>query len=72
MHLQQRSEEYDAFFEHVRDSLKVNMSYAASLTNVYGPLFFRENSVIEIIYLDMFSKWLPPPLQEGSANFIVI
>jgi hypothetical protein len=58
--------------EHVWDSLKVNAFCAVSCTKVYGPFFFHENTVTGRIYLNIFSEWLLPQLQEDSANFIFI
>ena len=59
-----------ATMEHVRDSPKVNLFWAVSSCQVYGPFFFAEPTVTGISYLDMLQLWLMPQLQENSEVFI--
>ena len=59
-----------ATMEHVRDSPKMNMFCAVSSCKVYGPIFFAEQLVTGINYLDMLQLWLMPQLQEASEDFI--
>jgi len=58
--------------QYVRDSPIVNIFCAVSRTKVYGPFFFHANTVTGITYLDMFSEWLLPQMQQDSENFIFI
>jgi len=58
--------------QYVRDSPKVNVFCAVSRRKVYGPFFPHENTVTGITYLDMFSEWLLPQMQQDSENFIFI
>jgi hypothetical protein len=54
----------------VRDSLKVNVFYAISNENVYGPFFFEEPTINGIGYLHMLENWLMPQLNEDSNDYI--
>ncbi|PNF41666.1 hypothetical protein B7P43_G06968 [Cryptotermes secundus] len=56
--------------EHVRDSPKVNVFCAISLTKVYGPFFFDENTVTGVTYLRMLQNWLVPQMNEDSGDYI--
>lgn len=56
--------------QHERDSAKINVFCAISLTKVYGPFFFAERTVSGIAYLDMLEQWLFPQLMEDSQDFI--
>jgi len=56
--------------EHERDSPKVNVFFALSQTNVYGPFFFAENTVTGVMYLAMLQNWLLPQMSEDSEDFI--
>ncbi|PNF43976.1 hypothetical protein B7P43_G00908, partial [Cryptotermes secundus] len=56
--------------KHVRDSLKVDVFCAISLTKVYGLLFFDENTVTGVTYLRMLQNWLVPQMNEDSGDYI--
>jgi DUF438 domain-containing protein len=56
----------------VRNSPKVKVFCAVSLTKLYGPFSFHENTVTVIMYLDMFSEWLLSQMQQDSENFIFV
>ncbi|PSN46667.1 hypothetical protein C0J52_06362 [Blattella germanica] len=43
-----------------RDYPKLNLFGAVSKQRVYGPLFFQENIVTGVAYLDMQTEWLFP------------
>ena len=56
--------------EVARNSPKVNVFCAVPTFKVYGPLFFSEEAVTGIAFLDMLTEWLLPQLNEESADFI--
>ncbi|PNF24991.1 hypothetical protein B7P43_G07957 [Cryptotermes secundus] len=56
--------------EHVRDSPKVNVFSALSLTKVYGPFYFYENTVTGVKNLRMLQNWLVPQMNEDSGAYI--
>jgi hypothetical protein len=64
------TENHKSVVEVVRDSPKVNIFCAVSTFKVYGPFFFSEQTVRGIAFLDMFTKWLLPQINEDSADFI--
>ena len=53
-----------------RDSPKVNVFCAVFTFKVYGPFFFSEQTVTGTAFLDTFTEWLLPQLND-SANFIL-
>ncbi|GFX62853.1 uncharacterized protein TNCV_3351791 [Trichonephila clavipes] len=57
--------------EHQRNSPKGNVFFALSNSCVLGPFFFAEKSINGDIYLDMFSEWLLPQLEEAVPDFIL-
>lgn len=61
-----------AVIEHERDSPKLNVFCAISVTKVYGPFFFMEKTVTGITYLDMLQNWLFPQIEDDSDDFIFV
>jgi len=57
--------------EHQRDSPKVNVFCAVSIEKVYGPYFFKENTITGVTYLQMLQNWLLAQLQADSDEFIL-
>jgi len=57
--------------EAVRDSPKVNVFCVVSTFKVYGPFFISGQPVTGVAFLDMFTEWLLPQLNEDSADFIL-
>ncbi|PNF20691.1 hypothetical protein B7P43_G00324, partial [Cryptotermes secundus] len=55
--------------EHVWDSPKVNVFSAISLTKVYGPFFFDENTVTGVTYLRMLQNCLVPQMNGDSGDY---
>ncbi|PNF28849.1 hypothetical protein B7P43_G04437 [Cryptotermes secundus] len=56
--------------ERVRDSPKVNVFCAVSLTEVYGHFSFDENTVTGVTYLRMLQNWLVLQMNEDSGDYI--
>ncbi|PNF27743.1 hypothetical protein B7P43_G12779 [Cryptotermes secundus] len=61
---------YRVTFEHVRDSPKVNVFCAISLTKVCGHFFFDENTVTGVTSLRMLQNSLVPQMNEDSGDYI--
>jgi hypothetical protein len=38
------------------------------LVTVYGPFFFMETTITDIVYLDMLQQFLIPQLDEGDQE----
>ncbi|GBM38287.1 hypothetical protein AVEN_17730-1 [Araneus ventricosus] len=66
-----RSENPHAIYEHERDSPKVNVFCVVSSSNLFGPFFFIEKTVIGFVYLDMLQIYLMPiPKERMHEGFI--
>jgi len=58
--------------QHERASPKINVFCAMSTRKVYGPLFFREDTVTGTSYLEMLQTWLFPRLQEAEPEDFIM
>ena len=56
--------------EHYQDSPKVNVFFAMSSTCIYGPLFFTENTITGVVYVDMLQLWLMLQSEEYEDDFV--
>ena len=59
------------FVEHIHDSPTVNGFCAGFFCQKFMGHFFAEQTVTEIVYLDMLQQWLMPQLQEDKADYIL-
>ena len=64
------NENLHSVVEHYQDFPKVNMFCTMSSSRVYGPIFFTENTITSVVYLDMLQLWLMPQLEEHEDDFI--
>ena len=58
--------------QHERASPKINVFCAVSTQKVYGPFFFREDTVTGASYLEMLQTWLFPSLQEDEPEDFIM
>ena len=57
---------------HVRQSTKLNVCFAVSSVEVYGPLLLAEQTATGISYMDTLENCLMPQLQQDKGRDFIL